>query len=101
MAPHRRSGRRRARRRTRRSSPLVLSMVDRRVGAGEEDRLATVLPAHAEPLVARLAEHVEDLAEPGVVADLVPADLHDISYLRVLQGLCHHVSPPLVVLDAS
>src|SRR6478735_5219958 len=71
----------------------VLHVPDRRIGAGKEDGLPFVLPTHAQVLVSRSPDHLEDLTESRVVADLVPAGRHEVSRPGVLQPrlrrLCH------------
>src|SRR6476646_5254031 len=71
----------------------VLHVPERRVGPGKEDGLPFVLPTHAQVLVSRSPDHLEDLTESRVVADLVPAGRHEVSRPGVLQPrlrrLCH------------
>jgi hypothetical protein len=44
-----------------------------------DDRLASVVPAHAVPDTGPLVDHLDDLCEPRMVADPVPDDLEDVS----------------------
>ena len=57
-------------------------VTDRRVAAGVEETLVTVVPANAIVLAGHVAQHLEDLCDALGFADTMPRDHDEIADLR-------------------